>query len=329
MRIPHAPDGAATGEAGPRWAKARKVAAYGAALAMLPYFVIKVFWTVDGLRGGGLQDGAWSTLDWAAVNAMTVGMAGAAILLGLALGQRWGMRIPAWLLLSPAWIGMGFLVSMIPLLPVMLLLAREDRDAAGSASLPSWELPLIGLSFAGFALGLAVAGPLYAGQRWPEAFAGRVDAEGAPAGASGPLQVTAARIAMAVCAVIGLPQLYWGAGGTLGLERPGTGDLRWHLLTANDGLWALIAAWGVWTLTRRRSGMRFWVPVLLTWVASGSLFAWGSWRALFMFATTSAYPSPEPRWALALEHHFGALAGLLILLVLLLLIGDRGHASRR
>ncbi|MBG0826385.1 hypothetical protein HS041_01125 [Planomonospora sp. ID67723] len=54
----------------------------------------------------------------------------------------------------------------------MPLLAREDWDAAGSASPPSWELPLIGLSFAGFGLGLAVAAPLYAKQRWPDAFAG-------------------------------------------------------------------------------------------------------------------------------------------------------------
>ncbi|GII04515.1 hypothetical protein Pta02_65230 [Planobispora takensis] len=136
---------------------------------MLPYFVIKIFWTVEGLRGGGLHGGAWSTLNWAAINGMTVGMAGVAILLGLALGRRWGERIPAWLLLLPAWIGMGFLVSMIPLLPASLLPAREDWEATESAGLPSWELPLIGLSFTGFALGLAVAAPIYARQRWPAA----------------------------------------------------------------------------------------------------------------------------------------------------------------
>nr|BFE80435.1 hypothetical protein GCM10020093_030360 [Planobispora longispora] len=86
---------------------------------------------------------------------------------------------------------------------------------------------------------------------------------------------------------------------------------------------------GVWTLTRRRSRMRFWIPMLLTWVASGALFAWGSWKAVFMFAVASAYPSPEHRWTLALENHAGALAGLLLLVVLLLLLGDREHALRQ
>nr|BFE80436.1 hypothetical protein GCM10020093_030370 [Planobispora longispora] len=226
MRIPEASGGAVTiGEPGRRWTTVRRIAAYGAALAMLPYFIIKIFWTVDGLRGGGLHEGAWSTLNWAAINGLTVGMAGLAIVLGLALGQRWGARVPAWLLLSPAWIGMGFLVSMIPLLPVSLLLAQDDWEATGSAALPAWELPLIGLSFTGFALGLAVAAPLRQAAM-AAAFTGRVDEAGSAASASGPLQATAARIATAVCVGIGLPQIYWALGGAAGLERPGSGDLR-------------------------------------------------------------------------------------------------------
>ncbi len=34
------------------------MAAYGAAAAMAPYFVMKIVWTIDGLRGGGLREGA-------------------------------------------------------------------------------------------------------------------------------------------------------------------------------------------------------------------------------------------------------------------------------
>ena len=42
-----------------------QVAGYGAALAMTPYLILKIFWTIDGLRGGGLHEGAWSHLNWA------------------------------------------------------------------------------------------------------------------------------------------------------------------------------------------------------------------------------------------------------------------------
>jgi hypothetical protein len=56
----------------------------------------------------------------------------------------------------------------------------------------------------------------------------------------------------------------------------------------------------------------------LSWVASGFLFAWGSWKAIFSFAVVPEFPPPEPLWALAGINHFGALAGLAILLVALM-----------
>lgn len=316
----------------------RRVAAYGAALAMLPYFVIKIFWTIDGLRGGGLDEGAWSTLDWAAINGLTVAMSALAIMLGLALGQRWGMRIPGGALVLPAWIGTGFLVPLIPVMPLLALFVAGDDGGSGTGdlALPAWEIRLISASFAGFALGMAVAVPLYAAHRWPETFTRR------PAGDSaGPMRAvrltepvrTLASLAIAVCVALALPQLFWGLGGTAGLD-PATldnRDARWHILTANSGVWALVAAWGVWAVAR--GGGR--IPKLITWAASGFLFAWGSWKAAFTYAVVPSFPPPEYTWALALQNHFGALAGMAILVVLLLAVAQeqqwwpRGDSNAR
>jgi len=290
---------------------------------MLPYFLIKIVWTVDGLRGGGQHDGAWSVLDWAAMNALTGGMSGTAILLGLALARPWGMRLPAWLLLAPGWLASGFLVSLIPILPAVLIAAPPATDDPGVV--PMWELTLIAVSFTGFAVGLAVAVPGYARARWPHAFRGRVaDGSDAPAALRDLLR-TAGGLVAAVCVVLGLVQAYWALGGTFGLDPVGLDarDARWHLLTANSALWTFVAAGGGWALGRGSSHARLAPTVLLTWVASGSLFAWGSWKVTFLFTATAMMPAPEPPVVRALLNHAGALAGLLLLLVLLLALVHR------
>lgn len=318
---------ARSGVAGPWWTKARRVAGYGAALAMLPYFIVKIFWTLEGLRGRGLHDGAWSELNWTAVNGLTVGMAGVAILLGLALGQRWGVRIPGWVVLLPAWISTGFLVPMIPILP-LLLLTSGGGDTTADQVVPAWEIALLSASFAGFGLGVAVAAPLYFWQRWPHAFRHRTAADPAVVSTTWPTARTVAKLAMAVSVALGLSQLYRALGGSFGLDQAALDhrDAQWHILTGNSGLWALIGAWGIWTVTRQRSGAGLRTSMLLTWVASGGLFAWGTWKAVFTYAVTSSIPSPEPPLTLAVENHFGAIAGMMLLLVLLT-VAEHRHTS--
>lgn len=310
--------------AGGRWTAARQVAGYGAALAMVPYLIVKVIWTLDGLRGGGLRDGAWSTLSWTALNALTVAMAGAAIVLGLALAQRWGRRIPGWLILLPAWVGTGFLVPMIPILPLLSLTAGGGETVTDPA-VPAWEIALLSVSFAGFGLGAAVAVPLYLWQRWPHAVTGRTRTDPTVLSATWAVQRTVANLAAAASVALGLPQIYWALGGTIGLDQAALDhrDAQWHILTGNSGVWALIAAWGVWTALRRGASASLRTPMLLTWVASGGLFAWGSWKAIFTYAVTSSFPSPEPPLALAVQNHVSALAGALLLVVLLLVAAHR------
>ena len=290
--------------------RAGHVAGCGAALAMTPYFVIKVVWTVDGLRGGGLHDGAWSRLDWAALNGLTVIMAGTAIVVGLALALPWGLRVPGWLVTLPAWVGTGFLVPMIPILPVLVLTGGGD-DGGPAPAMPAWEAALVSVSFAGFGLGVAVAFPLYVRRRWPYAATGR------------PPHPAAAGLAVAVAGVLGLVQLYWALGGTAGLDPAALGgrDTQWHVLTGNSGAWALTGAAALWAVTVRGGGA---VARLLVWVASGMAFAWGSWKTVLAYAVTT----PETPWALAVVNHFGALAGAVMLLLLLDVVPGAGPAVR-
>ncbi|WP_326557246.1 hypothetical protein [Micromonospora sp. NBC_01796] len=311
---------AAEATPGGYWPSVGRVAAYGAVFAMAPYFVMKVYWTIDGLRGGGLHEGAWSHLNWATINGLTVAMSGLAMLLGLALAQRWGLRVPGWLILLPGWIGMGFLVPMIPVIPFLALVSTDTGATAAEAQMTAWEIGLLSVSFAGFALGLAIAAPVYAVRRWPDGLVGA----GVP-GRPG-VRVTVARLAAALCLALGLPQLFWALGGTIGLNGATLDgrDAQWHLLTANSGVWALGAAWSAWTLTRNTGR----VPLLLSWLASGFLFAWGSWKAVFSFAVTPEFPPPEQLWTLALQNHFGAAAGLLVLVVILLTVSEKAERSR-
>ncbi|MEU7754436.1 hypothetical protein [Micromonospora sp. NPDC049171] len=320
---------AETNGAGERWTTLRRFAGYGAALAMTPYLIVKIVWTLDGLRGDGLHDGAWSRLNWTAVNGLTVAMAAAAILLGLALGQRWGMRIPGWLILLPAWVGTGFLVPMIPILPV-LALTDSGGDTAADAVVPAWEIALLSVSFAGFGLGVAVAVPLYVWQRWPQAFTDPTPARSAVEGTTWAVQRTVANLAAAVSVALGLPQIYWSLGGSVGLDQAALDhrDAQWYIWTGNSGLWALIAAGGTWAVLRRRAGAGLRTPMLLTWVASGGLFAWGSWKAIFTYAVASSFPSPEPPLTLAAQNHLGALAGAMLLVVLLLVAAHRATAEK-
>ncbi|MBB3725792.1 hypothetical protein [Nonomuraea dietziae] len=81
----------------------------------------------------------------------------------------------------------------------------------GSTSAPQGETVFLALGFAGMAVGLAVALPIYLRERWPQAFLGQVG--DGPARSSTPVTM-----ATAVAAGLGLVCLYWALGGSLGLD---------------------------------------------------------------------------------------------------------------
>ncbi|NUW39774.1 hypothetical protein HT134_06455 [Nonomuraea rhodomycinica] len=306
--------GAGIRDAGSRRRTAlRRVAAYTAAGSMSLYLMVKIVWIVLELRHG--------TADWVLLNLVTVVMALTGITLGLALGQPWGMRVPAWLVLPFAWIGSGFLVSLLPYMLVSGFLEREPAAPGDGAAMPAWEAVFLSVGFAGMAVGLVVALPLYLAERWPHAFAGRVGRPGPEAG-----RAWAALPAAALAVVWS----YWAAGGTAGLDPAALGgwDANARVLVGDGALCAALAAWSGWALSRR-GGARtpLWLPMAAGFVASGSLFAWGSWKLLWVLLP-GVYRPYEYRGVAVAEHALAIVTGVAVLLTLLREYRSRASARR-
>ncbi|WP_407561386.1 hypothetical protein [Streptomyces sp. 184] len=290
-----------------RWDRAGRWAAYAAALALLPYLVIKVSWAAGSLLRLELVPEGYSRSGWVLLNAVTVGMAGIGIALALALVRPWGMRIPGRPVLFCAWTGAGFLVSILPYAVLTTLLPTGEADPpgdGGDGAMPGWTGALVQTGFVGMGLGLAVALPAYLRRRWPEAFAGRVG-EGTGAAPSWPA---------AVAAAVGLVWLYWAAGGTYGLDRPDQREADWHLLTGLGAGWALAGAAAVLAVARARpAGLPRWLPLAVGWLGSGSLFAWSGWKLPVTLVVALARPAevtlPEAPAVAAVLHLAAVVAG--------------------
>lgn len=294
------------------------LAGYGAALSMALYLAVKIIWIVAGLLGPA-PDG-YGTADWVMLNVVTVVMAATGIALGLALAQPWGRRLAAVPVIFFSWVGAGFLVPMLPYVVISSVLGGDGSDGSGSAA--RGEEIFIAIGFAGMAVGLAVALPIYLRERWPRPFLGRVG--DGRTHASAPVTV-----AMAVAIGLGLLWSSWALGGTLGLDPAHRDQLELNdrLLSGSSGLWALVGAWSVWTLTHRRpAGLRQWVPMTLALGASGSMFAWSGWKLPVVILRPGGFVTGEYTVVAIAEHILGISVGLVLLAAILK--AARGHDAR-
>ncbi|MGI5231312.1 hypothetical protein [Actinoallomurus sp. CA-142502] len=311
------------GIVGARWSAARRLAGRSAALTMSLYLLVKVIWIAAALVGHGPPDAG--TAGWVGLNAVTVGMSAVGVMLGLALAQRWGRRLPALPVVLISWVGAGFLVPMLPYMVISTVLdaAGVDRggdQSGGSGSVPGWEMVFIAIGFAGMAVGLAVALPIYLRQRWPNHFLGRV----------GQLRLSASRWAwagMLAAVMLGLLWSYWGFGGTIGLDpsHRDQWDLNGRLLNVNAGLWALIGGSNMLVFARRRpAGLPLWIPMTSVFAASGSLFAWSCWKLPLAVIRPGGYVTAEYPVVAVIEHALSIGAGLALLIAAIKL---RGHTA--
>ncbi|MEU9987066.1 hypothetical protein AB0E10_09720 [Streptomyces sp. NPDC048045] len=272
-----------------RFDRVGRLAAYGAALAMTPYTLIKVSWVVGAVAGLLPIGEGFGLAGWVVLNVVTICMAAIGIVMALALVRPWGMRIPGPLVAFVAWVGTGFLVPILPyaLLDSLLGLSsggRGHHDDDGAA-MPGWEAALIQISFVGMGLGLALALPAYLRRRWPDAFTGRV-----PERHEG--STRRVMWAVGVGAMIGVVWLYWAFGGTAGVEHPADQHAGERLLTGIWGLWALIASVATWVVSRGRPArLARWIPLTLGWLGTGSLFAWSGWKLPVTLYVALAHPA--------------------------------------
>jgi hypothetical protein len=302
---------------GARWSAARRFAGYGAASTLSLYLLVKVIWVVAALFGHGPDESDLSTGEWVILNAVTVGMAVIGIVLALALARPWGQRIPAAPLVFAAWVGAGFL---IPLIPFMLLSAifggSGNGDTGGGDAMPTWEGIFISIGFAGMAVGLLIALPIFMRERFPYVFLGRPgDGRARP-----PRKPLAARAAMVVSCGLGALWLSWAFGAKFAVD-PAHRDLldrNARLLLGDWGAGALAAAWSVHVITRPgATRLPRWIPTTLAFATSGSLFAWSSWKLAMAILSPGDYATAEYSGVAVIEYALAIGAGVTLLAALL------------
>ncbi|MFD5555592.1 hypothetical protein ACFWIA_17335 [Streptomyces sp. NPDC127068] len=302
-----------------RWDRVGQCAAYGAALALAPYLLIKVSWVAGSLAGLLPVGAGFGKAEWVVLNSATIGMAGIGIAVALALVRPWGMRIPGAPFVFCAWVGTGFLVPVLPYavfssFPGPADDGRETGTDPGP-SMPDWEAALVQFGCVGMGLGLALALPAYLRRRWPDAFAGRLGRGGRETSGAPPWRVV-------VGVTVGLVWLYWAVGGTVAVARPGERDFAWSTLSGLLGFWALVASGATWAvLGGRPAGVPRWGPMVLGWLGSGSLFAWSGWKLPFTLYLAVAQPAdatlPEDLALAAVLHLAAVGAGAAMLRALL------------
>ncbi|WP_199430719.1 hypothetical protein [Qaidamihabitans albus] len=243
-----------------RLRKIRFLVGYAAIVGTLPYLTLKLAWLSGGTLG--LREPEFvDTPTMYAANLFTGGMVLVAILLALTFTHAWGLRVPAGPLLFPIWVGTGYLAPIALGIPVIGLSFFTDEGGGGAMPLEAWVTPLVYASFAWQGFTLLTAFALYARVRWARLFTGY-----AAPGRLGLLGGTGALVAV----VTGAVQL-----GRV-VVPDGDASAAMRFMDGVDGVLAFAAAAAMLVIARGNVGFR--LPMVLVWVGSADLFAWGLWR---------------------------------------------------
>ncbi|MFB4281265.1 hypothetical protein ACBJ59_38655 [Nonomuraea sp. MTCD27] len=273
----------------------RRTAAVVAVAAMLPYLTLKVLWLAGSPIGVSDPD-LMSDPAMAGLNAMTFGMDAVGLVLATAFTMSWGARLPAWLVLLPLWVGTGLLSVVAVSAPIVVAAAGTAVFAGGP--IEPWVYLMVYGGFVGQGAGLMTAFALYARDRWPAVFTtGVCHAFPSPTRS---LQAVVAWGALPVAAVIGGVRLWWVFDGPVAAAVQN----GFKGLLAIGGAAALVAIVGRW------GRGPFWRPLVLAWLGSGSLFAWGLYA---MIVRSAGGPlSAGTGGAADFVELFGLLAGLVM-----------------
>ncbi|MFD9888605.1 hypothetical protein ACFWY9_04655 [Amycolatopsis sp. NPDC059027] len=251
---------------------ARLVACYAAILGTFPYLTLKIAWVTGGTLG--LRDPSFvdsPTMVFA--NLLTAGMDAVAIALAFALTYAWGRRIPAPLVLFPAWAATGLLAPIVLSSPVI----GVDLLSSSTSTLPlhDWVWAVVYGGFTWQGLALLTAFVFYVRDRWPVLTTTRTR----PVGVLGRIAGVAA---------IGTAALHfaWAAGSTFALVPGRTAGLSSRFLDIVVGVLTLLAVAALLTLHRGR----LWPRLVVVWTGAGSMVGWGSWM---LFTTVLGGPLAE------------------------------------
>jgi len=263
---------------------ARLVAGYAAIVFMLPYLALKIAW-LSGNPIGFNDETLVGRPGMIAANALSFGMDFVAVGLALTLTHRWGLRVPAWLVLFPMWVASGFLAPAVVVVPIAMITRALAANPAPSttAMLQPWVGRVVGASFAGQGAALIVAFVLYVRTRWADLL--RSSPAAPVIGATHPVQVVLANVAALMAVSAGGLHLVWAFGGTAGLSQRAI--LEWaaqsYLLNGIWGLMSIASAAGILTMVHRWCRRAPFQSLLaITWIGAGSMFAWGLWTLMLV-----------------------------------------------
>ncbi|MFD7029145.1 hypothetical protein ACFWAR_14040, partial [Streptomyces sp. NPDC059917] len=148
-------------------------------------------------------------------NSVTLAMDACVIVLVLVLTRPWGLRVPGWLLITPAFVATGLLTPILAGYPGQLLIrvlgVETDTASARAVRKPFLEPWVFDLVYGGFIVqGLALAGLFvpYASRRWGHRWQG-VPGRRLPAPTGG-----VGGAAAVVGQGVGASLLFMGVGGS-------------------------------------------------------------------------------------------------------------------
>lgn len=259
--------------------------AVAAALGTLPYLLLKTFW----LSGNpvGVEDPALiSSTSMVALNAATAVLDLAVVALAFTLASAWGRRLPAVVVLLPAWVATGLLgpIAVTGLPAALVAAAAGSGDALGLAG---WVRPMVYGGFAWQAVFLLAVFAVYARDRWSADLR-------RPAPADGP-------VATLLRACVGGGVATAALGAVLALLS-GVLDGGWVPIVgaAASAVFPLAGAAGLLALVRGRvTGRARTAAVVAAWTGSAAAFSGGLWTAVTTLGTSDLAAAGHPAAGLA------------------------------
>lgn len=250
--------------------RGRVVLGTAAAIVPAPYLTLKVLW-VGGSTVGMADPAAFGSSAYQTANVASIGADLIAVGVAVVLTAPIGRRLPAPLVLLPAWVATGLLGTVLVLAPIAAPFAATRSSASQHDALRGWVYALVYGGFCVQAVVLLTLFALYARDRWlpdlRQALSGPVP--------SRPIRRATALAAM--CGVLAVLQLGWGFGMTAGLGAVAGRQTSVDRATlAVHGFFVLAAALGT-LLFARPNPARWWLPPALVWCGTASMVTWGSY----------------------------------------------------
>lgn len=305
----------------------RRALGYATIAATLPYLVLKLIWIFGGDVGFTEEtpdeDGAFLVL-----NIVTFAMDAVAVVLALAFTREWGLRLPAWLVAFPMWVGTGLLAPIVAIAPASLVantVLGNSYDKTDPGIVEPWVYSLVYSGFVAQALLLVTVAALYAWQRWSALF--RVTLADIPAGKTSGLQKLIVNALLPVIGIVAMTYFAWGFGATVGLPADMIDDRNasTYIGALVFGAFSVLACAGIILLVhRKRPQIPFWIPATMTWVGAGGMFAWGLWNVVLTLTQVDMGSGSNDSVALLnITSLFQFVAGLLVGVVGALVLIER------